>query len=325
MEQGFMVDTDVVDSEALDAELKRRVEERKEAGVYTRDVEAIMYEPLSDAFELKGELPPASEIDYAATRASTSWEMVPHFPVGTQKKYLRAVILVVKKAGLFVLRIIAGPIFAKQSSFNRNVALALDAVRRQALEESARAKAEEEDLSELMEVLIEDQETEALASAITESLGRTEVLTVLTSCPNSLASSLEGRGYDITWVSAGTAWDQAPGPAEKKFRSTPLAFLSQIPENSTAAILVGELAFWLDPAALLVLASRSFLALKSGGALAVAVHDFALNAPAPAWCSPKVVTRALEIAGFEDVSVVEGRKPEKDRAASSYAAIGRKP
>ncbi len=65
---------------------------------------------------------------------------------------------------------------------------------------------------------------------------------------------------------------------------------------------MSDLAFWLRPEALVNLSRRSYLAIRPGGVIAVAVHSYALGDPAPAWCVPAVVEEALALAGFTGIS-----------------------
>ena len=125
---------------------------------------------------------------------------------------------------------------------------------------------------------------------------------VLGPCPRNLKDRLGGRGFKLTSVSPGSSWDETSGASE--VRQGPLSFLSQVPEGSLPAVLLPELAFWLKPEKLLDLLRRSYLVLAPGGRLAVAVHGFAAAGPAPGWCSPAVVERALSIAGFRDIKTI---------------------
>jgi hypothetical protein len=207
----------------------------------------------------------------------------------------------------------------EQSTFNRHAASALGALRREALAERAGALAEEEDICLLTEALIDKGESSDMAGAVIDCLGNPDRLLVLGPCPRDTRKHLEDGGLRLTCVSPGSSWDHAPG--EKDVRSGPLAFISQVPEGSLEAVLLPELAFWLKPERLLSLLRRSYLVLAHGGRLAVAVHHFAAAGPAPGWCSPAVVERALSIAGFKDIKTLQ--LAARDAPAGFIAAAGK--
>jgi hypothetical protein len=137
---------------------------------------------------------------------------------------------------------------------------------------------------------------------VTESLAGASAVTVVGPCPGGLLESLGAAGLKTYTVSAGSAWDAS---AAVSTRSGPLSFLAQVSEDSLESVLVCELAFWLSPASLVGLARRSYLTLAAGGKLLLTVHAFAAGSPAPAWCSPPVLERALELAGFQRIAVSE--------------------
>lgn len=323
MEPEFKVEGSGVDPEWLAGELSRRVEERRRAGVYSPQVEAMLADRLPSEDDRRS-LPPLQELDYSATRARESWEVAAAYPVATDKKRFARGILLAKRLARLWARIAVGPIQVEQSAFNRHAATALDAVRRQALAEMAESTAEEEDLCLLVESLAGAGEDSRLAAACTEALGAPDLLTMLGPCSPGLLESLRAAGRRISIVNTGSTWEGSPGATGT--RAGPLRFLSQVAESSLEALLVPELAFWLRPERLVGLARRSYLALAPGGRLAVSVHGFASGAPAPAWCHPAAVEKALELAGFVDITLI-GCGPgggAADTAPSAFVAVGRK-
>ncbi|MDP2959436.1 MAG: hypothetical protein Q8N53_23660, partial [Longimicrobiales bacterium] len=132
---------------------------------------------------------------------------------------------------------------------------------------------------------------------------------------------LEDSGIGMYRVSARSTWDEAEAGSSAT-AAAPAAFLSQMPEQSQEALLVYGLAFWLAPGELVAIARRSYLVLGSGGTVLFAVPSFAWSAPAPAWCAPQVVEKALELAGFSDIQVNIGRAADKWPAP--FTVSGRK-
>jgi hypothetical protein len=322
LEPEFKLESAGIDTAALERELAHRVEERRASGVYTREVEAMLAERLPDE-EGAGSLPAAAALDYAATRAQASWQVTTAYPVETEKPFLRPFILFAKRLARLWARVAVGPIQREQTAFNRHVATALEALRRQSISERAETLAAEADLATLAGSLIADDEAAAMAASIAEGLGPKGALTVLQPCPAGLLEELAARGFASYTVSAGTSWDDTPAPVST--RTGPLTFLSQVAEESTAALLVSELSFWLKPELLITLTRRSYLALEPAGRIAIAVHAFAAGSPAPAWCAAPVVEKALELAGFTDISISDVRSPQADQASpSGYVAVARK-
>lgn len=299
MKPDFSIESEGIDSAALAEELARRVGERRAAGVYTHQVEAMLAERLPEEGDAAS-LSPVCALDYAATRTSASWEVTSAYPVETEKRFLRPLIIFVKRLARAWARVAVGPIQREQTAFNRHAASALEALRRQAVAERAAALAAESDLCSLASSMVCPEEAAAVESAVAEALGDAGAVTVLGPCRAELVEALSGHGLTVLRVSAGTSWDDAPGAATG---SAPLAFLSQVQEGSVGAILVCELSFWLKPDALVGLARDSYLALCEQGRIVLAVHGFASGPPAPAWCAPEVVESALLLAGFHGISV----------------------
>jgi hypothetical protein len=323
LEPEFKLESAGIDTDALERELARRVAERRASGVYTDEVEAQLAERLPDE-EGAGDLPCAAALDYAATRARASWDVTTAYPVETEKPFPRPLILFAKRLARLWARVAVGPIQREQTAFNRHVAAALEALRLQSISERAEALAAEEDLAALAGSMIGGDEAAAMAASIADALGLPGSLTVLQPSPPGLVAALAERGFLPHAVSAGTAWDEAPG-ARVVTHTGPLTFLSQVGEESTAAMLVSELSFWLKPEALIALARRSYLALERDGRIAIAVHAFAAGSPAPAWCAAPVVARALELAGFSDITITDARSPRAGQALpSGYVAVARK-
>lgn len=318
MESDFELEGKGIDAAALAEEVARRVRERRDSGVYSYEVESLLAERLPEE-EGSGSLPPAAELDYSATSALSTWEVTTAYPVGTEKRFLRPLVILAKRLARKWASIAVGPIQREQSTFNRHAASALSALRREALAERAQALAEEHDLCLLAEPMTSAQEDRDVADTVRDGLGMVERLLVLGPCPRDLKKRLEEGGLRLTSVSPGSSWDEGRG--EKEVRSEPLAFISQVPEESLEAVLLPELAFWLKPEKLLGLLRRSYLALSPGGRLAVAVHGFAAAGPAPGWCSPAVIEKALSIAGFKDVKTFH--LTARDAPAGFVAVAGK--
>jgi hypothetical protein len=206
---GFQLEGKSIDTEALERELARRVAARKESGAYSGEVEALLAERLPDE-EGHGTLSPIAELDYAATRASSSWEVTAAYPVETEKGRLaKPLIIFVKRLARLWARIAVGPIQREQTAFNRHAAAALEAVRRQAVAERTEALAAEQDLAKLAGALLAEGEAAASASAIAEFFKAAGRVTVVGPCPSPVLSALAGSGTNILKVSAGSAWDEA--------------------------------------------------------------------------------------------------------------------
>ncbi|PKQ28943.1 MAG: hypothetical protein CVT63_00045 [Candidatus Anoxymicrobium japonicum] len=300
----FKVHGKGIDTAALEAELAERVEARRLSGACSRDVEALLAERLPDE-EGYGALPPIAELDYAAKRALSSWEVSAAYPVQTEKgRLIRPFIIFAKRLARLWARIAVGPIQREQTTFNRHAAAALEAVRAQAVAERAEAHAAEEDLSELAGALLTEGEADASSSAIAEYFKGTHRATIVGPCPSALSKALADAGFKVLRVSEGTAWDVAPAGTQTSTTAAPISFLAQLDEGSQEALVVSELSFWLRPEALISLARRSYLTLMPRGKMAVTVHGFASGGPAPAWCAAPVVKKALSMAGFIDISVV---------------------
>src|SRR5450759_2322342 len=93
----FNIEGESVDSSALQRELARRVEARRASGAYSPEVESLLAERLPDEEEF-GKLPAIAELDYAATRAMSSWEVSAAYPIDTEKGGpLRPMVLFAKR------------------------------------------------------------------------------------------------------------------------------------------------------------------------------------------------------------------------------------
>ncbi|MBU4239938.1 MAG: hypothetical protein KKE79_09205 [Actinobacteria bacterium] len=297
----FRLEGGSVDAASLQENVARRVEERRQAGVYTHEVESRLAELLPDEEE-SGGLPPAPALDYAATRAFSAWEVTTAYPVDTEKRLVRPLVMLVKRLARLWARIAVGPMQREQTAFNRHVAMALQALREHAITSRARAKAAEEDLCRLAGSLIHEGEARAMSSAVVEALGGASRVAVLGPCPVGLVNALGENGMNVLKVSPGSSWDDRAAGGTGTLSTGPVSFLWQVEEKSLEAVLLSDLAFWLRPEALVGLSRRSYLALQAGGAIAVAVHRYALGGPAPAWCDPAAVEKALELAGFTGIS-----------------------
>ncbi len=297
----FRLEGDSVDAASLQEDVARRVEKRREAGVYTHEVESLLAERLPDE-EDPGGLPPAPALDYAATRALSAWDVTTAYPVDTDKHLIRPLVILVKRLARLWARIAVGPIQREQTAFNRHVAMALEALRLEAIASRAQAKAAEEDLCGLAGSLIGEDEARAMSTAVTEALGGAGRVAALGPCPAGLVETLEENGVDVLEISPGSSWDDRAGVNPGMVSTGPVSFLWQVQEESLEAVLLSDLAFWLRPEALVNLSRRSYLAIGPGGVIAVAVHSYALGGPAPAWCVPAVVEEALALAGFTGIS-----------------------
>ena len=279
----------------------------------------MLAERLPDE-EGHGTLPPIAELDYAAKRAMSSWQVTAAYPVETEKGRLaKPFIIFAKRIARLWARIAVGPIQREQTAFNRHAASGLEALRRQAVAERAERLAAEQDLSKLAGALLAEGEAAASASAVADFFKGASRITVVGPCPAPVAGALAGAGGNILRVSAGSAWDEAAPGRSLAANAAPLSFVSQLGEGSQEAVLVSELSFWLKPEALITLARKSYLALAGRGRFAVAVHGFASAGPAPAWCSAPVVKKALSMAGFIDISIA------RPGDTGGYLATARKP
>jgi hypothetical protein len=296
----FRLYSDELDTDALQAEVASRVERRRRAGVYGRKEEARLAERLPDEDEW-GKLSPIASLDYATTRALSDWEVSAAYPVDTERRAFRPLIILAKRVVRLWARIAVGPILREQTAFNRDVAAALEALRREALAQRARANAAEADLCALSETLTGEGEWNSLSGAVAGALAGYSSVAVAGPCPGRLAGALQEQGATVLILSAGTAWDDPP-EVGIFVNTAPLSFLSQVAEGSIESLLVCDLAFWLRPAQLVRFARDSHLALADGGAVVVAVRRFAASGDAPAWCSPEVVEGALRMAGYSGPS-----------------------
>jgi hypothetical protein len=313
----FKVEGKGAEGAGLEKELARRVASRRDSGAYSGEVEAMLAERLP-AEEPTGKLEPIAQLDYAATRAMSSWEVSTAYPVETEKsRALRPFIIFAKRLARIWARVAVGPVQREQTAFNRHAASGLDAVRRQAVAGRLEALAMEQDLSDLAGALLSEGEAAACATAVTEFLAPAGKVLLVGPCPTPVAKSLEGPRLEVLRVAAGGPWEQA-GAAEALEGATP-SFLSAVEEASQPAILLSELSFWLRPEALINLARRSYLALAPRGRLAVSVAGFASATPAPVWCSGPVLKKALAMAGFIDIAIV------RPADTGCYVATARKP
>jgi hypothetical protein len=325
LESDFEIEGKGIDTSALQEELARRVEERRRSGVYDREVEAALAERLPDEMDAGG-LSPVSALDYAATRAQASWEVSTAYEVETDKSFARPLVILAKRLARLWARIAVGPIQREQTAFNRHVADGLEAVKRQAIAQRAQALAFEEDLAQLAGSMIEDEEAVRMAGALSEGLGTVDTLTAVGPCPRYLLESLQRSGCSVYRVSPGTPWDEVEG-AHPSTLAGPLTFLGQVAEDSVEDALICDLAFWLKPETLIRLTRQTYLALKPGGRVALVVHSFAAGAPAPAWCASPVITSALEMAGFTDISITPPQAASPGTSGSSpsgYVAVANK-
>ena len=313
----FNLEGNSVDASSLERELARRVAARRESGALAPEVEALLAERLPDEEDF-GSLPAIAELDYAATRAMSSWQVSAAYPIDTEKSRLaRPFVMFGKRLARLWARIAVGPIQVNQTAFNRDAAYALSSLRRQATSERAETLAAEKDLAELAGAMLAEGEAAATAQAVAGFLGDARRLTVVGPCAPAVLKALEEKGLAVLAVSAGSAWDESA--AGLSWDAAPLSFLAQLAEASQSAMLLGELSFWLKPEALVTLARRSYLALAPRGKIAIAVAGYASAGPAPAWCSGPVVKKVLSMAGFIDIAV------DRPGDSGSFVAMARKP
>jgi len=314
----FSIEGNSVDASALERELARRLEARRASGSYSPEVESLLAERLPDEEEF-GKLPAIAELDYAATRAMSSWEVSAAYPIGTDKGGpLRPLVMFAKRLARLWARIAVGPIQVNQTAFNRHAAVGLESLRRQAVTERAEALAAEKDLSELAGAMLAEGEAPAMAQVVAAYVGDAKRLTLLGPAPAPLLKALQSKGIEVLAISAGTAWDESADGGVSQ-QAAPLSFIAQLDEGSQAALLVSELSFWTKPEALISLARRAYLVLAPRGKIAVTVAGFASAGPAPAWCSGPVVKKVLSMAGFLDIAV------ERPGDEGSFVATARKP
>ncbi|MDD5447671.1 MAG: hypothetical protein PHO53_00660 [Actinomycetota bacterium] len=323
MASDFQVISKSVDTEKLESELARRVEERKKAGLYTHEIESALAEPLP-LEDSESTLPPIADLDYAATRASVSWEVTAAYPVETQKKRARRLVIFVKRVLRLWARLSVGPMQARQMAFNRHVVTALNALVRHAKAEREKEKAQEADLALLAECMVSEEETNEFSEAIATKLGNVKHLTIVGPCNSRLADKLKNQGYSISVVSSGSTWEEVGLPPNAMLTKRPFTFLSQLPEESQEAILVCELAFWLKPETLIGLLRKTYLSLVPGGLLAIAVHSFANTNPSPQWSSAKVIEKAMSVCGFSGVEILHSENGN-GKEAHWYLALGQRP
>ena len=115
MESDFELEGKGVDAAALAEEVARRVRERRDSGVYSDVVESLLAERLPEEEE-SGGLPPAAELDYSATSALSAWEVTTAYPVETEKRFLRPLVILAKRLARKWAGIAVGPIQREQSS-----------------------------------------------------------------------------------------------------------------------------------------------------------------------------------------------------------------
>ncbi len=259
-------------------------------------------------------------LHYSTEQALSSWEVTPAYPIATQKKLLAPVVVFLKRIFRFWARIAVGPIIRKQSIFNRHVASALSAIRKEALARRAQEKADEEDLCSLSESMTDPDESVFLYEHCVSSFKGSATIFILGACPRSLAERLQAEGIGTVRVSACDSWN-IDGPKYKKFEEAPTVFLERISENTIESILVTELSFWLRPERLLRVLRGSYLALKPGGSIAILVRSFASGSPLSPWCSKGVVCSALENVGFTNVKVTSA---ENEGKAKGFVASAQK-
>ncbi len=315
----FIFEGSGIDPEWLATEIQKRVEERRLSGLFTHQVESKLETPLIPDQETQ-RLSPIEQLHFSTERALSNWEVTPAYPIATQKKLLAPVIIFLKRILRLWARIAVGPIIRRQSIFNRDVSSALDAVRKEALARKARERADEEDLCYLAECMTDPWETAQFSEECARLLKGSNVIFILGPSPRSLVETLEREGANVVRVFSSDAWNIG-GAEYKKLREAPAMFLERISENSLEALVIPELAFWLRPEKLMRIIRMSYLALKYGGRIAIFVRSFANGSFCP-WCSPDVMVRALEKAGF---SKVEIKSFNYEKANKGFIAHGQKP
>lgn len=318
MGSGFGLEGEAANTASLQEELNRRVLQRKESGVYSPEVEAMLAERLPDE-EDAGSLPPVEALDYSVERARSAWEVTAAYPVGTDRSRLKPLIIIFKRFLRLFARVAVGPIQRQQTAFNRHVVSALEALRREAFEERSRALAAEADLCSLADALTGAEYGRVFTGPLSGALDPAQPLVVLGPCPGTLLEGLRSEGFETLSVSRGTPWDRRPPTGRGTVHSGPLSFIDRAEEESLPSVLLCDLSFLLEPGRMLDLVRSAYLALRPGGRLAVAVHGELRAGPAPSWSSPILTERALETAGFVDVTTVE-----TEGRSGSFLTVGRK-
>ncbi|MBN1288256.1 MAG: hypothetical protein JXA49_01280 [Actinobacteria bacterium] len=309
-----------IDTEAIEREIEKRIKEREAAGIYNHEVESLVADRLPDEDSSAG-LSALAALDYSSTRAMASWEVTTAYPVATEKKIIAPLIVFVKRIARLWARIAVGPIQREQTAFNRHAANALDAIKKEAVLRRARELAHEEDISELAGVLIDDGMNSWTADTIKAELVTVKSLTVLYPCPGVIPGKLKQKGFAVYKVSRGSTWEEkeevVPGTTEN-----PETFLCQAPEESLDSILISELSFMENPGMLVNLLRNSYLALRKGGTVMVAVHGLSPVGTLP-WSAAPVIEKALGIAGFKNIRIRQGTSNTATGATNYIAFAGK--
>lgn len=317
-ERRFTLEGSGIDPEWLAAEIQKRVQERRSSGLFNNQVESMLEMPLVPDKGME-RLSPIEKLHFSTDRALSSWEVTPAYPVATQKRLFAPVIIFLKRILRFWSRVAVGPIIRRQSIFNMYVSNALDAIRKEALTRRAQEKADDEDLCFLAESMTDPDEAEKFVEECVGWLKESKVAFILGPCPRSLVGKLESEGTSVIKISSCDSWN-IEGAKYSQLREAPTIFLERISENSLEALVVPELAFWLRPERLMRIIRMSYLALRHGGRIVVFVRSFATGSLSP-WCSPDVMIRALEMAGFSNLQV----KPlNREKANTGFVVCGQK-
>ncbi|MBN2169059.1 MAG: hypothetical protein JW738_07430 [Actinobacteria bacterium] len=316
----FKIESNSVDTEAIEREIEKRVRERQAAGVYSHEVESLVADRLPDEDSSAG-LSALAALDYSSTRAMSSWGVTTAYPVATEKKIIAPLIIFVKRIARLWARVAVGPIQREQTAFNRHTANALNAVKKEAVLQRARERAQDEDLSELAGALIDDAMCAWAADAIEAELVPAQILTVLYPCPNVIPGKLKEKGCKIYKISLGSAWEEPEG-AVPGTTQDPASFLCQAPEESIDSILISELSFMENPRILVNLLRKSYLALRKGGTVVVTVHGLTTGGTSK-WSAVPVIEKALEMAGFKNIRIRQGTSDTVTGAISYIAFAGK--
>lgn len=297
----FKVENNDIDTEAIEQEIAKRIEERKAAGVYSHEVDSMVADRLPDE-DTAGALTPLASLDYSATRAMSSWGVTTAYPVATEKRVIAPFIIFVKRIARLWARVAVGPIQREQTAFNRHAANALDALRKEAVARQAEQRAEDEDICELAGVLIDDEMSSWTVDTIAAETQSIRNFTVLCPCPDSLAGMLSEKGYQIYKIYSGSTWEETQ-KAVPGSEDSPAAFLENAKEETVEALLIGELSFMENPRILVKLLRLSYLALRKSGTAVILVQGLSA-AGSSLWSAAPVVEKALEMAGFNNIRIV---------------------
>ena len=243
-QQNFSVESDSLDTKMIQSLIEERARERREKGLFTPELQAQMKKRLPEEGEDISLGSPLAELDFASAQAERTWQVSTAYEIATEKKFARPLILFIKRLGRLWARLSVGPIQRNQTIFNRYVTRALGSLREEAIRTSAELRAREHDLCMIAEALSSPIESEALAKACVNKLGGLERVFVVGPAPPQLTCNIREQVDSLTIVNISTPWD---GPVTSGRAQVPSAFLEELEDESSPAIMIPEICFWLRP------------------------------------------------------------------------------